>query len=149
MTPPFALVQKRHGIGLLASLGSGASGHLHDGQLCAATSSSFSPACMMLLAKMKKPGRSSPSTDVPPIPVPSPPPLLTITSPQSPSVPITVRFPLALEAVVASFVRRVSSMLKMRPGLVILMGCKSSSPSTKAVLRTAKPSCTIMSASRL
>ena len=88
-------------------------------------------------------GRATPN------PVPSPQPLLTITSPQSPSVPITVRFPLALEAVVASFVRRVSSMLKMRPGLVILMGCKSSSPSTKAVLRTAKPSFTIMVSSRL
>ena len=86
---------------------------------------------------------------MPPIPVPSPPPLLTMTSPQSPSLPITERFPLALEEVVASFVRRVSSMLKMCPGLVILMGSESSLTSTKAVLRTAKPSCTIMSASRL
>ena len=88
-------------------------------------------------------GRATPN------PVPSPQPLLTITSPQSPSVPITVRFPLALEAVIASFVRRVSSMLKMRPGLVILMGSESSSPSTKAVLRTAKPSSTIMFSSKL
>ena len=75
---------------------------------------------MMSLENMKKAGRSLPSAVLPPMPVPSPPPLFDRTSRPHP-LAITDLLILAFDLLVVSFVSLVSSMLQMRSGLVILM----------------------------
>ena len=116
VTPPLALAQNLHSSSRPGSAGFSLR---HWGRTSRATSQSCSPAWMMSFAKIKKPGRSIPSAVLPPIPVPSPPPLFTTVVPSSP-LERRLRLFLPLCASMVSLVSLVSSMLMMRPGLIIL-----------------------------